>query len=78
MKTEESDPGLGRFPQVQTGKLGKRKKMWGRLGRQLGTTSRAVPPAAGLTCCGELGTPHSQREASAGQECGADRPAYDQ
>jgi hypothetical protein len=65
------DPGLGCFPRVQSGELEKRKKMWGRLGRQLGTTSRAVPPAAGLTCCGELGTPLSQREASAAEECGA-------
>lgn len=43
---------LGCFLRVQSGKLEKRKKMWGRLGCQAGTTSRAVPPAAGLTCGG--------------------------
>lgn len=77
MKTD--DLGLECLPQEQSGQREKRTKMWGRLGRQLGTTSRAVSPAAGLTwtCCGELGTPLSQRGGPEAKECGADRPACD-
>ena len=75
MNTDE--PGVGCFFRVQSGKLEKRKKMWGRrLGCPLGTTSRAVPPAAGLSCGGSAR--HSANEKAPWQKnVETDRPAYE-